>query len=154
MKGGIDDSAKDLSPDTEYIVYAYGMDSTGRILTGMYYAETATLPVENTDVTFELTVTQDFPYATISAVPSSDDVYYLMDVYNGTGTPEEVTEAYQDMLNEVLYMVSAFIGPATSGPIQVGQVMEFTAFAVAVDVNTGTLTSVASTKVCELDFGF
>ena len=44
MKGGIDDSAKDLSPDTEYIVYAYGMDSTGRILTGMYYAETATLP--------------------------------------------------------------------------------------------------------------
>lgn len=24
MKGGIDDSAKDLSPDTEYIVYAYG----------------------------------------------------------------------------------------------------------------------------------
>lgn len=51
-------------------------------------------------------------------------------------------------------MDTAFIGPATSGPIQVGQVMEFTAFAVAVDVNTGTLTSVASTKVCELDFGF
>ena len=51
-------------------------------------------------------------------------------------------------------MDTAFIGPATSDPIQVGQVMEFTAFAVAVDVNTGTLTSVASTKVCELDFGF
>lgn len=166
-KGRIDDSAKDLSPDTEYIVYAYGMDSTGRILTGMYYAETATLPVEDTDVTFELTVTQEFPFATISAVPSRDDVYYLMDVYNGTGTPEEITEAYQEMLNEVVYMVSAFgmsvyeymmdtafIGPATSDPIQVGQVTEFTAFAVAVDVNTGILTSVASTKVCEIDFGY
>ncbi len=163
----VDDSAKDLSPDTEYIVYAYGMDSTGRILTGMYYAETATLPVEDTDVTFELTVTQEFPFATISAVPSRDDVYYLMDVYNGTGTPEEITEAYQEMLNEVVYMVSAFgmsvyeymmdtafIGPATSDPIQVGQVTEFTAFAVAVDVNTGILTSVASTKVCEIDFGY
>lgn len=166
-KGTVEKSTKDLSSDTEYVVYAYGMDSTGRILTGMYYAETATLPVEDTDVTFELNVTQEFPYATISAVPSRDDVYYLMDIYNGTGTPEEITEAYQEMLDEILYMVSAFgmsiydymmdtafIGPATSDPIQVGEVMEFTAFAVAVDVNTGTLTSVASTQVCEIDFGF
>lgn len=166
-KGKTEASVKDLSPDSEYVVYAYGMDSTGRILTGMYYAETSTMPVEDTDVTFELSVTQEFPYATISAVPSRDDVYYLMDIYNSTGTPEEITQAYQEMLDEVLYMVSAFgmsiydymmdtafIGPATSDPIQVGEVMEFTAFAVAVDVNTGTLTSVASTQVCEIDFGF
>lgn len=166
-KGKTEASVKDLSPDSEYVVYAYGMDSTGRILTGMYYAGTSTMPVEDTDVTFELSVTQEFPYATISAVPSRDDVYYLMDIYNSTGTPEEITQAYQEMLDEVLYMVSAFgmsiydymmdvafIGPATSDPIQVGEVMEFTAFAVAVDVNTGTLTSVASTQVCEIDFGF
>lgn len=159
---------KGLSPDTEYVVYAYGMDVTGRFLTGMYYVETATKPVEQQDVTFELSVEQDFPYVTISAVPSDNEVYYLIDLYNGIGTPEEITEAYQEMMDEVVYMVSAFgmsiyeymlsvsfQGPGTSEPIMMGgETFTYTAFAVAVDVNTGKLTSVASTLEFEMDLDF
>lgn len=157
-------TTKGLSPETEYVVYAYGMDSVGRILTGMYYAVTSTAAVEQTDVTFEISVTQDFPFATISVVPSDNEVRYLIDLYNGTSTPEEITEAYQEMLDELIYLANAFgqstydymmsvsfQGPASS-EIQMGENMTFTAFAVAVDVNTGKLTSVASTKEFDIEF--
>lgn len=157
-------TTKGLSPETEYVVYAYAMDGTGIILSGMYYAMTSTTAVEQTDVTFELTVEQDFPFVTISAVPSDNEVYYLIDLYNGTSTPEGITEAYQEMLDELLYLANAFgqstydymmsvsyQGPA-SAEIQMGENMTFTAFAVAVDVNTGKLTSVASTKEFDIEF--
>lgn len=159
-----DITIKGLSPATEYVVYAYGMDGTGRILTGMYYAVASTEAVEQTDVTFELSIVQDFPFATISAVPSDNDVRYLIDLYNGTSTPEKITEAYQEMLDELIYLANAFgqstydylmsvsfQGPAST-EIQMGEDMTFTAFAVAVDVNTGKLTSVASTKEFDMEF--
>ena len=38
-------SAEDLSADSDYIVYAYGMDAAGNILTDIYYAQARTLPV-------------------------------------------------------------------------------------------------------------
>lgn len=158
-----DISVDGLSPDTDYIVYAYGMDTTGRILTGMYYAEASTLPVGQTDVTFELSVEVEFPYATVSVVPSDNEVRYLIDLYNGTGTPEEITEAYQGMLDELLYLANAF-GQSTydymmevsfqgqaSSEIQLGGYSTSTAFAVAVDVYTGKLTSVASTLEFDIE---
>ncbi len=166
-KGTVNDiTAKGLSPDTEYVVYAYGMDTTGRILTGMFYKITSTEPVAQQDVTFEVAVTQNFPFVTISAVPSDNSVYYLMDIYNGTGTPEEITEAYGLMLEDIIYTVSAlgmsiseymqsvaFIGQASTDPILLGDAMEQTAFAVAVDISTGVLISIASTLEFNLDFG-
>ena len=41
-------SAEDLSADSDYIVYAYGMDAAGNILTDIYYAQARTLPVTPT----------------------------------------------------------------------------------------------------------
>ena len=161
-------SADDLTPGTDYIVYAYGMNRTGELLAGMDYTGASTLPVEQKDVTFELTVEQDFPYMTISAVPSDDEVRYLMDVYSGTDSPEVIVESYQEMLDEIItllpllgggsvydyFMEVSFQGPGTTDQLMIPEAMEFTAFAVAIDVYTGQITSGASTLVCEIDFGF
>ena len=52
-------SAEDLSADSDYIVYAYGMDAAGNILTDIYYAQARTLPVTPEDVVFKLSVEQN-----------------------------------------------------------------------------------------------
>ena len=159
-------SANDLAADSDYVVYAYGMDGAGNILTGIYSADARTLPVAQEDVTFELSVVQEFPYLTITADPSDDEVRYLMDTYSGTNTPEAITESYQDNLNESLQLLAAmsggsvydflmevsYQGKAESEPFMIPEAYEFTVFAVAVDVYTGQLTSVASTLVCEIEF--
>lgn len=161
-------SADDLTPETDYIVYAYGMNRVGELLAGMDYVGASTLPVEQKDATFELTVEQDFPYMTISADPSDDEVRYLMDVYSGTDSPEVIAESYQEMLDELItllhllgggsvydyFMEVSFQGPGTTDQLMIPEAMEFTAFAVAIDVYTGQITSGASTLVCEIDFGF
>ena len=156
-----------LNPDSDYVVYAYGMNSEGRVLTGMYYAEARTLPIEEKDVTFELTVSQEFPFATISAVPSDNEVRYMIELYNGAGTPEVIAEAYSEMIQELIYlagemggmstydflMASSYQGPATAAdPFMLSDAMVYTAFAVAIDVYTGALTSSVSVKVFEIEF--
>ena len=158
-------SAEDLSADSDYIVYAYGMDAAGNILTDMYYAQAKTLPVTPEDVVFELSVEQNVEdwTLTISAVPNNDEVRYLMDVYNGTNTPEVIAESYQEMLDEIIYLLPilgggtvydyfmemSYQGEATSTPIDLPMASEFTAFAVAIDVYTGQIISKVSMLVCE-----
>ena len=158
-------SAEDLSADSDYIVYAYGMDAAGNILTDMYYAQAKTLPVTPEDVVFELSVEQNAEdwTLTISAVPNNDEVRYLMDVYNGTNTPEAIAESYQEMLDEIIYLLPilgggtvydyfmemSYQGEATSTPIDIPMASEFTAFAVAIDVYTGQIISNVSMLVCE-----
>ena len=154
---------RNLSSD--YIVYAYGMDAAGNILTDMYYAQAKTLPVTPEDVVFELSVEQNVEdwTLTISAVPNNDEVRYLMDVYNGTNTPEAIAESYQKMLDEIIYLLPilgggtvydyfmemSYQGEATSTPIDMPMASEFTAFAVAIDVYTGQIISNVSMLVCE-----
>lgn len=158
-------SAEDLSADSDYIVYAYGMDAAGNILTDMYYAQAKTLPVTPEDVVFKLSVEQNAEEwtLTISAVPNNDEVRYLMDVYNGTNTPEAIAESYQKMLDEIIYLLPilgggtvydyfmemSYQGEATSTPIDIPMASEFTAFAVAIDVYTGQIISNVSMLVCE-----
>ena len=158
-------SAEDLSADSDYIVYAYGMDAAGNILTDIYYAQARTLPVTPEDVVFELSVEQNAEdwTLTISAVPNNDEVRYLMDVYNGTNTPEAIAESYQKMLDEIIYLLPilgggtvydyfmemSYQGEATSTPIDIPMASEFTAFAVAIDVYTGQIISNVSMLVCE-----
>ena len=126
-------SADDLTPETDYIVYAYGMNRAGELLAGMDYVGASTLPVEQKDATFELTVEQDFPYMTISADPSDDEVRYLMDVYSGTDSPEVIAESYQEMLDEIItllpllgggsvydyFMDVSFQGPGTTDQLRI-----------------------------------
>lgn len=158
-------SAEDLSADSDYIVYAYGMDAAGNILTDIYYAQARTLPVTPEDVVFKLSVEQNAEEwtLTISAVPNNDEVRYLMDVYNGTNTPEAIAESYQKMLDEIIYLLPilgggtvydyfmemSYQGEATSTPIDIPMASEFTAFAVAIDVYTGQIISNVSMLVCE-----
>ena len=52
------------------------------------------------------------------------------------------------------FMEVSFQGPGTTDQLMIPEAMEFTAFAVAIDVYTGQITSGASTLVCEIDFGF
>ena len=122
------------------------MDAAGNILTDMYYAQAKTLPVTPEDVVFELSVEQNVEdwTLTISAVPNNDEVRYLMDVYNGTNTPEAIAESYQEMLDEIIYLLPilgggtvydyfmemSYQGEATSTPIDIPMASEFTAFAV------------------------
>ena len=160
-------SAEDLSADSDYIVYAYGMDAAGNILTDIYYAQARTLPVTPEDVVFKLSVEQNAEEwtLTISAVPNNDEVRYLMDVYNGTNTPEAIAESYQEMLDEIIYLLPilgggtvydyfmemSYQGEATSTPIDMPMASEFTAFAVAIDVYTGQIISNVSMLVCETE---
>lgn len=97
---------KRVMPSNEFVVYAYGMDYSGKPLTGIVSKETATASVEMKDVTFDISVDAGIGEAEITFTPSDNDQYYVADI-----TTREEMEMYEDffhmrqgLLRETLYM--------------------------------------------------
>ncbi len=68
----------DLSYDTEYIAYCYGLSLEGKRLTDFTMAEFSTAIVESSDITFEATVTDiTTTSANITLTPSNNSEYYF-----------------------------------------------------------------------------
>lgn len=97
---------KRVMPSNEFVVYAYGMDYSGKPLTGIVSKETATASVEMKDVTFDISVDAGLGEAEITFTPSDNDQYYLADI--ATAEEMEMYEDYfrmrQGLLRENLYM--------------------------------------------------
>lgn len=66
-----------ITPSTEFVVYAYGMDYTGTPTTGITKKETCTRDIEMSDITFEISASSDDISATVSYKPSDENQYYL-----------------------------------------------------------------------------
>ena len=79
-----------LDPETEYVMFAYGMDALGEVTTEIFYAPfTTTEPYQGNDVTFDINVTVNRAVATVSIQPSHEGVAY----FNNLITREDF-EAY------------------------------------------------------------
>ena len=79
-----------LDPETEYVMFAYGMDALGEVTTEIFYAPfTTTEPYQGNDVTFNINVTVNRAVATVSIQPSHEGVAY----FNNLITREDF-EAY------------------------------------------------------------
>ena len=75
-----------LDPEWEYVVYVYGMDTTGEMTTSIYYEPfKTTAPYAGNDVTFDFNITVNRAIAHIEITPSHEGVAY----YNNLITYED-----------------------------------------------------------------
>ena len=85
-----------LDPETEYVVYTYGLSSIGEVTTRVFHAEFATeAPYEGNDVTYDINVEVNRAIAKISIQPSHEGVAY----FNNLITREDF-EAYGGDINK------------------------------------------------------
>jgi hypothetical protein len=79
-----------LDPETDYVMYVYGMNNIGEATTAIYHAPfTTTAPYQGNDVTFDIEVVVNRAVATVSIEPSHEGVAY----FNNLITREDF-EAY------------------------------------------------------------
>ncbi len=116
-----DPNTMNLSPGTDYVVYAFSYDLTTEMASSeMFYKEFKTTGeqiVEN-PVPTSVTIPTDVPFgeisasnitangATISVTPIDKEMYYMLfttdiDTYNGLGTPEDIILSDYDFFKSV-----------------------------------------------------
>lgn len=91
-----DEAFYNLTPDTDYCIYAYGMTAEGEPTTSITKEYYKTPELIMTDPNFEFNVDVDGYKVNVEVVPESDDIYYLCDVVD----PSIVSDA--DALVEML----------------------------------------------------
>ena len=85
-----------LDPEWEYVVYVYGMDTTGEMTTSIYYEPfKTTAPYAGNDVTFDFNITVNRAIAHIEITPSHEGVAY----YNNLITYEDYETLYGKDIN-------------------------------------------------------
>ena len=85
-----------LDPESEYIVYVYGMNAAGIKTTSIYYeAFTTTAPYQGNDVAFDFDITVERAIAHIAITPSHEGVPY----YNNLITYEDFETLYGEDIN-------------------------------------------------------
>jgi len=82
-KGAISDTQDMLDPETEYIVYAFGLSNNGIVTTSLYKQTFTTLSTELTELNFEIEVTDiGYDTATITVTPDNDKAFYFVNVFS------------------------------------------------------------------------
>ncbi len=77
MQGSWEDWCVPLSPDTEYVLWAYGLDSNGKQTTPLYKKVFATQPVsDKTDKTVAITLEEKDGNVNATFTPENPDRYY------------------------------------------------------------------------------
>lgn len=84
LKSGItEDTQGNLSPSTEYYVYAYGVNIHGLVQTDLYKVAFTTEAVEIEKIKFEISVSEvGYNNAKISVVPEKNDTIYFVNVFS------------------------------------------------------------------------
>ena len=82
-KGAISDTQDMLDPETEYVVYAFGLSNNGIVTTSLYKQTFTTLSTELTELNFEIEVTDvGYDTATITVTPDNDKAFYFVNVFS------------------------------------------------------------------------
>lgn len=96
-------AGKRLVPETDYYTYAYGMNTAGERLTDIEKALVRTLPIEMSDLTFDITCNIDGAIAEITVVPTDQTHRYILDVLKLSQTDfDKLEENYQDYINRTI----------------------------------------------------
>lgn len=137
-----------LNPNTEYIVYAYGLTSEAEVLTGMYYEQITTVGSDIVDVSFDISAEKTGSTVAVNIVPSDTGIYYLVDVVAKDALGDENTflGRLQNAINEELlikgitseqslanYVKSKAVTGNYSKSFDVIPEVEYVAYAVAID---------------------
>lgn len=67
-------------PGKEFVVYAFGMDYSGNVLTGLGTRVASTVAIEQSDVKFEIEVSQEGRNTVVEIVPSDKEQYYVAEI--------------------------------------------------------------------------
>ena len=79
--GVVEDSAEGLIPNTEYLLYAYHLTTSGERVSDFEYKVFKTEALGQSDATFEVSVSDiGYDKATVNVVPSSNSVTYFVNV--------------------------------------------------------------------------
>lgn len=81
--GTLSDKQCDLTPNNEYVIYAYGLDTKGVPTTALAKESFKTLEVEKNNRTFDIEVS-DIGYSTarVSIKPETDDFFYFVNIFS------------------------------------------------------------------------
>lgn len=148
-----------LSPETDYIVYAYGMTAQAEVLTEFCYEQVKTKAPEKVDISFQIECEVDGPMVNAEVTPSVNNQKYVFDAVAKADytTDAELKSAYQSYLSEMAAMYEMFgmsaedfvneisnTGKATIS-LELSASTAYIGFAVAID-NTAILVSDLTTK--------
>lgn len=82
-KGTLKDKQGDLTPGSEYYIYAYGLDTKGVPTTALTKESFTTLEVEKNNRTFDIEVSNiGHSTVTVSIKPETDDFFYFVNVFS------------------------------------------------------------------------
>lgn len=89
-KGDLKDKTMSARPDTEYVVYAYGINpETGDMLTRIVYADATTPDIDKVDAKFKIEAEIYSTIADVTVTPENYDGYYFFEAYQtSTINPE------------------------------------------------------------------
>ncbi len=112
-KGAISDTQDMLDPETEYVVYAFGLSNNGIVTTSLYKQTFTTLSTEFTELNFEIEVTDiGYDTATVTVTPDNDKAIYFVNVfsledYQNYGGDESAFVAHINKLRNYYYGLGA-----------------------------------------------
>lgn len=112
-KGAISDTQDMLDPETEYVVYAFGLSNNGIVTTSLYKQTFTTLSTELTELNFEIEVTDvGYDTATVTVTPDNDKAIYFVNVfsledYQNYGGDESAFVAHINKLRNYYYGLGA-----------------------------------------------
>lgn len=148
-----------LVPETEYVVYAYGMNPQAEVLSDLVYELVKTASPEKIDISFEINYKVDGPMADAEITPSVNNQKYVFDAVakENYTTDAELKGAYQSYLLQMAAMYEAFgmsaedfvneisnTGKATIS-LELDADTEYVGFAAAID-NSAVLISDLTAK--------
>lgn len=103
LTGNIDSvEVSGLEPETEYCIYAHGLDVEGNVLTGLYKNYVSTVATELVDISFEITADIYGTTVTIGIKPSDLEQKYMFDAFKTKSVPDGYTleEFFQKYVDE------------------------------------------------------
>ena len=103
LTGNIDSvEVSGLEPETEYCIYAHGLDVEGNVLTGLYKNYVSTVATELVDISFEITADIYGTTVTIGIKPSDLEQKYMFDAFKTRSVPDGYTleEFFQEYVDE------------------------------------------------------
>ncbi len=97
-------SSECLTPNTDYVVYFYGVNSLGQMTTEVYKANAKTQEIVPSGVTFTAEVDYSAEMPIVKVTPSDENVYYILEgVLDGKWSSVGSNLTEEQVINHILY---------------------------------------------------